>query len=90
MKMESYTKEQERMMLRLYVSLDEAGKRRYAAIEALKLGHGGKKYIKELLGISYDSLCKGQKELEGESELKAGGRIRQVGGGRRAKKTMRR
>ncbi len=86
--MESYTKEQEKMMLKLYVSLDEASKRRYAAIEALKLGHGGKKYIKELFGISYDSLSKGQEELEAEAELKEGERIRHVGGGRKAKKTM--
>jgi len=58
-----YTKEEENLMIKFYRSLDEASKRRYAAIECNKLGHGGKKYIKELLGTSYDSISKGIREL---------------------------
>jgi len=85
--MEPYTKKEEAIMLNFYSSLDESGRRRYAALESNKLGHGGKKYIKELFGISYDSISKGFLELSG-SDLSIKGRIRKAGGGRKAKKTM--
>ena len=85
--MQPYTKEEESIMVKFYQSLDEASKRRYAALESKKLGHGGKKYIKHLLGTSYDSISKGLDELA-HSDLDQGGRIRKVGGGRKGKKTM--
>ena len=43
--MVAYTPEIERMMKRLFDSLRENDRRRYAAIEATKLGHGGVDYI---------------------------------------------
>lgn len=76
-------------MIRFYESLDESSKRRYAAVESTKLGHGGKKYIKELLGTSYDSLSKGLLELAQGTPLNSDGRIRKIGGGRKGKKTIR-
>lgn len=85
--MNRYPKEDEALMLKFYQSLDEASKRRYAAIESKKLGHGGKKYIKELLQTSYDSISKGLDELL-EKNLNDISRIRQKGGGRKPKKTM--
>jgi len=85
--MQPYTKEEESIMIKFYRSLDEASKRRYAALESKKLGHGGKKYIKELLGTSYDSISKGLDELA-RSELRANDRVRKRGGGRKAKKMM--
>lgn len=85
--MEPYTKKEEAIMLNFYSSLDESGRRRYAALESDKLGHGGKKYIKELFGISYDSISKGLLELS-DSDLSIKSRIRKAGGGRKAKKTM--
>ena len=75
-------------MLNFYESLDEAGQRRYAAVEALKLGHGGKKYIKELFGTSYDRISRGIVELE--QGIQKDGRVRKVGGGSKGKKMIRR
>ena len=43
--MDAYTPGIERMMKRLFDSLRENDRRRYAAIEATKLGHGGVEYI---------------------------------------------
>jgi len=85
--MQHYTKEEEATMLNFYLSLDESSKRRYTALESSKLGHGGKKYIKELFGTSYDSISKGLIELS-DSGLSTNTRIRKPGGGRKAKKTM--
>ena len=39
--MEQYEKGIEQQMKRLFVSLNEKDRRRYAAVEAGKLGHGG-------------------------------------------------
>ena len=46
--MNAYTPGIERMMKRLFDSLRENDRRRYAAIEATKLGHGGVEYIARL------------------------------------------
>jgi len=48
--MEVYRPEIEQMMKRHFLSLKEHDRRRYAAIEAAKLGHGGIKYIRNLFG----------------------------------------
>jgi len=82
-----YTKEEERIMINFHNSLDEASRRRYAALESKKLGHGGKKYIKDLLGTSYDSISKGLKELS-TVVLNQQQSIRKPGGGRKRKKTI--
>jgi hypothetical protein len=42
-----YCEEIESEMVKFYISLSEKDKRRYAAIEAKKMGHGGIKYISE-------------------------------------------
>ena len=47
--MDGYTAEIESQMVRFFLSLNERDRRRYAAIEATKLGHGGIVYISELL-----------------------------------------
>lgn len=73
-------------MFHLYSSLNEPSKRKYAGLEAKKLGHGGKKYIKELLGCSYDTLRKGLAELESAPSVQHG-RQRKQGAGRKQKKT---
>lgn len=73
----------EQEMLKFYNSLSEKDKRRYAAVEALKLGHGGIAYIAHLLRCSRKTVTQGIKDLEtlssAESEYDA--RIRQPGGG---------
>jgi hypothetical protein len=69
-------------MKNFHASLSEKEKRRYAAVEAVKLGHGGKGYLCGLLGCDYKTLVRGIAELQDES-LMSQGRIRQPGGGRK-------
>jgi hypothetical protein len=79
--------------MRLYCcSLPEDHRRRYAAVEALKIGYGGVAYVARVLGMSRRTLYTGIRELEemgdgdrdhpqrpsGEAE-----RVRRRGGGRR-------
>jgi hypothetical protein len=70
--MVSYAAEVERLMRRLFESLKESDRRRYAAIEAAKLGHGGVEYISTLLGCDPKTIRQGLSELEGEAELDTG------------------
>ena len=72
----------EQEMRKFYNTLSEKDKRRYAAIEAIKLGHGGIAYIAHLLRCGRKTVTQGIKDLESlsaESEYDA--RIRQPGGG---------
>ena len=73
-----YPREVEQRMRTFYKSLNEKDRRRYAAIEANKLGHGGQTYIVELLGCDYKTLARGLEELDDPPEL-APGRIRKKG-----------
>ena len=70
--MVGYTAEVERLMKRLFGSLKESDRRRYAAIEAAKLGHGGIEYIATVLGCDPKTIRLGLAELEGEAELDTG------------------
>jgi phage terminase small subunit len=65
----AYTPEIERMMKRLFDSLRENDRRRYAAIEATKLGHGGVEYIARALGCDPKTIRQGQAELNEEDDL---------------------
>jgi hypothetical protein len=64
-----YTAEVERMMARLFDSLKESDRRRYAAIEAAKLGHGGIEYVASVLGCDPKTIRVGLAELGGADEL---------------------
>lgn len=81
--MQPYPAEIEAQMQRYYQSLSEKDRRRYAAIEAVKLGYGGQSYIRRLFGCHHETLALGMAELKDEAAL-AGDRIRQVGGGRQS------
>lgn len=70
-------------MKRYYRSLSEKDRRRYAGIEALKLGHGGIRYMTEVLGCDYKTIKFGMRELADESALSTPG-IRRAGGGRKS------
>lgn len=59
----------EQQMQRFYRSLNERDRRRYAAIEALKLGHGGIDYTANVFGCDPKTIAKGIKELNAEIEL---------------------
>jgi hypothetical protein len=76
--MDAYTREAERVMRRLFASLGEKDRRRYAAVEATKLGHGGIEYIARLFGCDPKTIRQGQSELEGTDDLDTG-RVRKKG-----------
>ncbi len=73
----------EQQMYRYYTSLSEKDRRRYAAIEAVKLGHGGFSYIGRVLNCDYRTIKLGMQELSDETTLHQA-RIRRPGGGRKA------
>jgi hypothetical protein len=74
----AYAPDVERQMKRLFDSLGEKDRRRYAAIEATKLRHGGLEYVAGLLGCDPKTIRQGQSELEGTDDLDTG-RIRKKG-----------
>ncbi|MGH6638206.1 MAG: hypothetical protein ACREBY_06315 [Polaromonas sp.] len=76
--MAGYAKKVEKKMCWLYGTLSEKDRRRYAGIEAEKLGHGGIEYISGLFGIDPKTVRKGLTELE-LGEDTAGDRIRKKG-----------
>lgn len=81
--MQPYPANIEQQMQRLYQSLNERDRRRYAAIEAAKLGHGGIRYISGLFGCNYRTLTSGMGELQDEAAMHQSS-IRQEGGGRKS------
>jgi hypothetical protein len=80
--MDAYFPEIEHAMQRYYHSLSEKDRRRYAAIEAIKLGHGGISYISKLFDCHPKPIRRGIAELQDEQVLNEQ-RIRQPGGGRK-------
>jgi len=76
--MDAYAPDIERKMKRLFDSLREHDCRRYAAIEAAKLGHGGLEYIARILGCDPKTIREGQAELDGQEDLDTG-RVRKKG-----------
>lgn len=67
--MDGYKKAVELKMQRLFVTLSEKDRRRYAGIEAAKLGHGGIEYISRLFGIDPKTVRRGLIELEQTDDL---------------------
>lgn len=81
--MQPYPLKVEQQMRRFYGSLSEKDRRRYAAVEAFKLGWGGITYISQLFECDDKPIRDGMKELEQEAVLNQSG-IRQAGGGRKS------
>jgi Rhodopirellula transposase DDE domain len=85
----------ERDMKAFYDSLSEKDRRRYAALEAAKLGHGGTHYIATVLGCDPKTIRHGQHELATLPDPRSerlrqargpdprAGRVRRPGGGRK-------
>lgn len=82
--MSPYPRDVERTMRAFYRSLRENDRRRYAAVEAAKLGHGGIEYISQVLGVDPKTIRQGQRDLEDLPEEPAS-RVRNPGGGRKRK-----
>jgi hypothetical protein len=79
-----FSPEIEQLMSKYYQTLSEKDRRRYAAIEAKKLGHGGITYIAQVLGCAQSTIAIGIKELEAmPSEGGYDARVRRPGGGRK-------
>ena len=56
-------------MIRFYKTLNERDRRRYAAVEAIKLGHGGIAFISQLLKCDPKTISRGIAELKSEEQL---------------------
>jgi Rhodopirellula transposase DDE domain len=80
--MEPYPPEVELAMKSFFRSLREHDRRRYAAVEAAKLGHGGIEYISQLLDIAPNTIRQGRRDLEGLPD-RPQPRVRRPGGGRK-------
>ena len=70
----------ERDMVKLYKALSEKDRRRYAAVEAEKLGHGGVQYIADLFGCDPNTIRHGAADIELLPQDEAEGRVRKKGG----------
>ena len=73
----------ERKLQGFYATLSEKDQRRFAAIEAMQLGHGGIKYVAQVLGCSTRTIERGIAELDGLPNDPAQGRVRRPGAGRK-------
>lgn len=78
--MKPYGVEVERHMKALYDSLSEKDRRRYAAVEAEKLGHGGEQYVADLFGCEPDTIRHGHQDVQELPRDEAAGRVRKKGG----------
>jgi hypothetical protein len=64
--------------------LDERGRRRFVAAEALAAGHGGVTAVARITGVARSTIDRGLAELRGDAPPAAGPeRVRRKGGGRR-------
>ena len=79
-----YTQEVEDLIKNTYLQLSEKDRRRYAAIEVLKLPRGGIAYIARLVGCSRNTIKRGIDELSSPpTRWNTKNRIRKKGGGRK-------
>jgi hypothetical protein len=87
---EKYSSCIERQMQLFYSNLKEREQRHYAAVEAQKLGHGGKKYIQVLFNIHQKTLKRAIDELNNPELFATLPTVKQrrSGGGRKKKQTI--
>jgi len=70
-------------MRNFYNTLSEKDKRRYAAMEAKRLGHGGIEYVAKIVGCATRTISRGIQELDSLEDDPAAGRVRRPGAGRK-------
>lgn len=73
----------ERQIRNVFETLSEKDQRRFAAIQARQVGHGGMVYIAKVLGCSRRTIGRGMAELDQLPDDPAEGRIRRPGAGRK-------
>jgi hypothetical protein len=78
--MEAYSKIVERHMVEFYKSLSEKDRRRYAAVEAEKMGHGGVVYVARLFGCDEETIRHGVLDVVELPADEAADRVRKKGG----------
>jgi hypothetical protein len=78
-----YSPEVEQHMRLFYESLSEKDRRRYAAVEVEKLGHGGVEYIAGVLGCDPKTIRRGERDVAALPDDEAEGRVRKKGAGAR-------
>jgi transposase len=64
--------------------LDEQSRRRYAAMEALSMGHGGVSAMSLITGLARSTINRGVSDIR-KGVVAPAGRVRKAGGGRRRK-----
>ena len=77
--MRTYDAAVERQMVNFFKSLSEKDRRRYAAVEAAKLGHAGKAYVSELFECDPDTIAAGMRDVDELPADAAAGRVRKKG-----------
>ncbi len=60
----AYPPDIEELLRQYYRSLSEKDRRRFAALEAIQLGHGGIEYIAHVLGCDAKTIREGMRELK--------------------------
>jgi hypothetical protein len=82
LKQTNYPEEIEQKMRAFFKTLNEKDRRGYAGIEAIKIGHGGQKYISSVLGCHPQTVMAGINEVTNGTETPEE-KIRKPGGGRK-------
>ena len=78
--MQRYDGKVERHMRLFYDSLSEKDRRRYAAVEAQKLGHGGVQYVAEVMKCHASTVRQGREDIVQLPDDAAPDRVRKKGG----------
>lgn len=71
-------------MKSFYESLSEKDRRRYAAVEAEKLGHGGVEYLADLFECDPKTIEHGRQDMAELPTDEAQGRVRKKGGSQKS------
>lgn len=73
----------EERMRNFAASLSEKDRRRFAALEASRLSHGGVEYVAGVIGCSRSTIERGTLELDQLDNDPVAGRVRRPGAGRK-------
>lgn len=85
----AYAPDIEELLRQYYQSLSEKDRRRFAAVEAIQLGHGGTEYMAHVLSCDAKTIREGMRELKQLPNDPAGPRVRKPGGGRKKSEIQR-
>jgi hypothetical protein len=74
--------EHHRAINRVLVTLDEKNRRRFVGLLALQWGRGGLQRLREITGLSRNTIVRGREELQHAQRTASADRIRRAGAGR--------